>query len=59
MLDEAGVAQYSVQLDPALQLDIENVTFRGDAEMDDGGDVTLSISRADFLGAISEHMQTN
>ena len=59
MLDDAGVAQYSVQLDPSLQLEMPSVTYRGDASVDGDGQVTLEISRNDFVGAIMEHIQTN
>lgn len=58
-LNEAGVPEYALQLDPGLQLELGSVTFRGDASVEDGGHVMLQISRTDFVEAVSAHTQTN
>jgi len=54
-VDDGGFGQYLIALDPALELEVDRVTFRGPVEYDGGGSVTLSMPQADFTGIVRDY----
>ncbi len=50
--DAMGAAQFSITLDPALELEANRITFRGAADVTGDGQIVLPMTQAEFVSAV-------
>ena len=50
--DATGAAQFSITLDPALDLEANRITFRGAADVTGDGQIVLPMTQAEFVSAV-------
>lgn len=57
-VDDRGMPVFSLLLDPSLGLEVETVTYGGEATVVGEGEIALQLSRAQLVGAVEDWIQT-
>ena len=56
-VDDRGLGVFSLLLDPSLGLQVERVTYGGEAMVAGEGEIMLQVLQADMVGAIEDWIQ--
>lgn len=57
-IDDRGMPVFSLLLDPSLGLEVETVTYGGEAMVVGEEEIALQLSRAQLVGAVEDWIQT-